>query len=91
MKVTTLENLDRGITKPITKLQNTFYGTTVNLPECCVQCVTVHKAQTQLPMDKGCKPNGVSPIYAMVRGSTIRASTYRFTVEESPNHSTVRY
>ena len=30
-------------------------------------------------------------IYATVRGSPIRTSTYRFTVEESPNHSTLSY
>jgi len=37
-------NLDRGITKPIAKLQNTFYDTTVNLPECCVQCIAIDRA-----------------------------------------------
>jgi len=37
-------SLERGITKPIAKLKNNFYGTTVNLLECCFQCIAIDRA-----------------------------------------------
>jgi len=31
------------------KLQNTFYNTTINLPECCVQCIAIDRAVDMAP------------------------------------------